>query len=127
MLQFVPAILLLLIQGQTGTDRLGSGNGLPATILALSTEMGNAQEQGTPSRSLASLLAMSKQNPSLSAWLIGILESLQDVPCAWAALPPGLSSQQASGDPSTYKDPPLGFPSKSLAAVSRFRDGPVLF
>lgn len=125
MLQFVPAILLLLIQGHAGSDRLGSGNGLPATILALSSETGSVQSPGRD-RSVASFLALSKQNPSLSAVLIGILKSIQEAPCELADSPTDLSDLKAFSGSARYDEPPCNVRSESLASVSRFRDGPAL-
>lgn len=126
MLQFVPAILLLLIQGQAGSDRLSSGNGLPATILALSAEIGSTQTASGQNRSVASLLALSKQNPSLSAVLIGILKSIQDAPCELAPPPSDLSDLTPLVDLAAYDTPPLPATNRLLASASRFRDGPIL-
>lgn len=126
MLQFVPAILLLLLQGQAGPDRLGSGNGLPATILALSAEIGSAQSSGGQSRSVASLLALSKQNPSLSAVLIGILKSFQESPCLLAEPASDLTLLLLRPERGARPDPPRSSTDRILESASRFRDGPAL-
>jgi len=124
MLQFVPAILLLLLQGQAGIDRLSSDNRLPATLLALSAELDAAQKVDNEDRSMASLLALSRQNPSLSAVLIGILKSIQAAPCDLAGTPTDLSDLSDESETPVVGTEPHRLPHQCFATVSRFRDGP---
>lgn len=124
MLQFVPAILLLLFQGQAGVDRLSSDNRLPATLLALTAQLNAKQIIDSEDRSMASLIALSRQNPSLSAVLIGILKSIQAAPCDLAGCPSDLSDLTVESDPSVLTSEPSWLQDLCFASVSRFRDGP---
>lgn len=126
MLQFVPALLLLLLQGQTGVDRLSSHNGLPATLLALTAELDASRDAEREDRSMASLIALSRQNPSLSAVLIGILKSIQSEDCDLNGGSSDLSALSDESDSAAYAEPPHRLQNQALATVSRFRDGPAL-
>lgn len=126
MLQFVPAILLLLLQGQAGVDRLSSDNRLPATLLALTAELDAKQTTNSEDRSMASLLALSRQNPSLSAVLIGILKSIETDGRELKDGPSDLSDLSDESDQSVFASEPRSLQQQCCVSVSRSRDGPLL-
>jgi hypothetical protein len=126
MLHLVPALILLILQGPTGADRLPCIGGLPGALEAL-----NARSTGADfgaarglahDANLASLLALGAHDPHWTAMIAGLLGA------DWEAATPinGVGFESA-GEPESLGPIPsidAGVPRLVATTNCRFRDGP---
>jgi hypothetical protein len=114
---------LLILQGQSGCDRIAVNGRLPATLASLSAEFEAVQgDKVQGNKALESLLALTQNDPRLSAAILGILKSFatdtattapsqEEEECSTTTLKTFEGESESSGD-------------IVLLSVSRFRDGP---
>ena len=126
MLHLVPALILLILQGPSGADRIAYHGGLPGALEALNarlpgTEKGVAKPTGRDA-TVASLLALGAHDPHWSAAIAKFLGGDWEAttPAFFAGIEPvsepesGVCSQEQAG----------GIPRAVVTTACRFRDGP---
>lgn len=127
MLPIVPALLILLLQGPAGLERLAVGGQLPEALARLNSTApaggvgGAGKVESGPSRTLAALSALQQTNRDFAAALQLLLNA------AAAALQPEI----ADSEPTACAEPTgrcsqeiLRKPSDGFLCVARSRDGP---
>lgn len=127
MLPIVPALLILLLQGPAGLERLAVGRHLPEALarLNLSVPMGEpvsgAQIDIGSNRALAALSALQRTNREFAAALQQLLNAAAE------ALEPDVSESAEAVETASVAGPPdenFGKPSDGFLFVGRTRDGP---
>jgi hypothetical protein len=126
MLHLVPALILLILQGPSGADRLPYHGRLPGALEALNarlarTENGVAKPAGRDA-SLASLLALGAHDPHWSAAIAKLLGA------DWEAASPdflaGIELQAQLEREPGVSEYVANVPHPVVTTTCRFRDGP---
>jgi hypothetical protein len=118
MLPFLPAILLLLLQGPSNIERLAVQGRLPAALDAVCRTMGQTPTLREAEQVVLASLLAAGEDPQLSDALLAILRSERTRRVS--------SSEplvERTPIPSPDRDPPLP---EGFARSQRVRDGPLL-
>jgi hypothetical protein len=122
MLPLLPALILLLLKGPAGIERMAWNGQLPSALHALHRQMAKAPERTCAADEVvfASLLAVSG-NKDMSRALLHLLTYVE--PAATETPTHVAKSDEAS--PPVPIPPTLGTPSNGYFACQRSRDGPL--
>jgi hypothetical protein len=127
MLPLLPALILLLLQGPAGIERMASNGQLPSALNALHRHIANSHEKTTAADEVvfASLLAAG-QDRGMSCALLKLLTSVDVVFVDTGELAPkSLDDPEDHGIP-IRPAPRLGALSNGYFTCQRSRDGPFL-